>query len=52
VVIVSHRLSTVTMVDRIIVMEQGRVVEQGSHAELMAQGGRYPALFAAEGSKS
>ncbi|MBT3296675.1 MAG: ABC transporter ATP-binding protein [Verrucomicrobia bacterium] len=49
VMIISHRLTTVTMVDRIIVMERGRVVEQGSHAELLARGGRYAALFVAEG---
>jgi ABC-type multidrug transport system fused ATPase/permease subunit len=44
-VLVSHRFSTVRHVDRIAVVEQGRVVEQGSHAELMAAGGRYCTMF-------
>ena len=43
--IISHRFSTVRMADRIMVLEQGRVAEQGSHAELVALGGRYAALF-------
>ena len=45
VVVISHRLSTVTMVDRIIVMHQGRVAEQGTHAALLQQGGVYAGLF-------
>jgi ATP-binding cassette, subfamily B, bacterial len=44
-VLVSHRFSTVRHVDRICVVEQGRVVEQGSHADLMAAGGRYRTMF-------
>ena len=43
--IISHRFSTVRMADRIVVLEDGRVQEQGSHAELLGRGGRYAALF-------
>jgi ABC-type multidrug transport system fused ATPase/permease subunit len=44
-ILVSHRFSTVRYVDRIAVVEQGRVVEMGSHEELMAQAGRYCTMF-------
>lgn len=42
--VVAHRLSTVRSADRIVVLERGRVVEQGSHDALLAQGGRYAEL--------
>ncbi|MBN4095370.1 ABC transporter ATP-binding protein [Methylobacterium sp. OT2] len=45
-VLISHRFSTVRMADRILVLEGGRVLEEGSHAALMARGGRYAELFA------
>jgi ATP-binding cassette subfamily B protein len=43
--LISHRFSTVRMADRIIVLENGRIVEQGSHSELISLGGRYAAMF-------
>ncbi|MDP4031362.1 MAG: ABC transporter ATP-binding protein [Pseudorhodobacter sp.] len=41
VLAIAHRLSTIAAMDRIVVMDQGRIVEQGSHAALLAQGGLY-----------
>jgi len=42
--VIAHRLSTVEGADRIIVMDQGRIVESGTHAELLSRGGLYAAL--------
>jgi ATP-binding cassette subfamily B multidrug efflux pump len=43
--IIAHRLSSLLHADRILVLEEGRVVEDGSHADLLALGGRYRALY-------
>jgi subfamily B ATP-binding cassette protein MsbA len=46
--VVAHRLSTVVNADRICVIEAGRLVESGSHTELLARGGRYAHLFSTQ----
>jgi len=45
VLLISHRFSTVRAADRIYVLDDGRIVEAGSHAELMVRGGAYAELF-------
>ena len=49
-VYISHRFSTVRQADRILFLERGRLVEEGTHAQLMALGGRYAKLFTMQAS--
>ena len=50
--VIAHRLSTIREADTIIVMEHGRIVEQGSHRELLARGGAYHALYTSQFSEA
>jgi ABC-type multidrug transport system fused ATPase/permease subunit len=44
--VIAHRLSTIKNADRIIVLQAGKIVEDGTHADLLAAGGAYAALYA------
>jgi ATP-binding cassette subfamily B multidrug efflux pump len=46
VIAIAHRLSTIARMDRILVIDQGRIVEEGSHGELLTQGGLYAQFWA------
>ena len=45
VIAIAHRLSTLTEMDRLIILDKGKIIEAGSHAELVAQGGIYADLW-------
>ena len=51
VVFVSHRLSTTRIADRIIMFENGEIIEEGSHEELMALNGKYAEMFLLQAEK-
>jgi ABC-type multidrug transport system fused ATPase/permease subunit len=44
-IVIAHRLSTVRKATRIVVMSRGRIIQQGSHEELLMQGGLYQELY-------
>jgi ATP-binding cassette subfamily B protein len=44
-IVIAHRLSTVKAADRILVLERGRIIEEGNHAQLLARGGHYSDLY-------
>jgi ATP-binding cassette, subfamily B, multidrug efflux pump len=46
--VIAHRLSTIRNADLILVMDAGRIVEQGTHTELLARGGAYASLYNAQ----
>jgi len=50
-ILVSHRLSSVRRADRIVVLDGGRVVEDGSHDALMRAGGRYAAMYSLQAER-
>ncbi len=52
VIVIAHRLSTVVDADRIVVLQNGVIVEEGRHDALLAQGGRYAALWQRQAART
>ena len=46
VIAIAHRLSTIAAMDRLVIMDRGRIVEEGTHRELLTRGGLYAELWA------
>jgi ATP-binding cassette subfamily B protein len=51
VVFISHRLSTTRNADRIVMLEQGRIIEEGNHEDLLQKKGKYAEMWRAQASK-
>ena len=51
VIFISHRLSSTVMADRIYMLEQGKIIEVGSHTELMGKNGKYAQMFRMQAEK-
>lgn len=51
VIVIAHRLSTIVDADRIVVLEAGQVIEEGTHESLISRGGRYAAMWAAQSAE-
>ena len=49
--LISHRFSTVRMADRILVIDEGKILEEGTHEQLMNKGGRYATLYRMQSEK-